>query len=107
MNSNYKEILELSNQILNYTNADVNQRKQKQYKRRIFVHMRNYYLPSFIRGMTDTINNIWINANEYFRNLVLRHELLHIAHPEWDEKTVRQFHDSYQPYLPDVELVYV
>ena len=82
-------------------------RKTEPYKRRIFVHMRSYYLPEFIRGMTDTINNIWINSKEYAKDLVLRHEKIHIAHPEWPESVVREFHDFYEPNLPNVEFVYV
>ena len=82
-------------------------RENKPYRRRIFVHMNSYYLPDFVRGMTDTVAHIWINSKEYFKKHVLRHEKIHVAHPEWSEEVVRQFHDSYEPSLPDVELVYV
>jgi hypothetical protein len=84
-----------------------NESKGRQYKRTIFVHLRSYYLPESVRGMTDTVKNIWINAREYFMKHVLRHELIHVAHPEWSESIVRQFHDTYEPYLPDIELVYL
>ncbi len=80
---------------------------ERPYKRKIFVHMHSYYLPDSIRGMTDTVRHIWINAKEYFREHVLRHEKIHVAHPEWSESVVRQFHDSYEPSLPDVEFVRV
>ncbi|MBI2543532.1 MAG: hypothetical protein HYW24_05110 [Candidatus Aenigmarchaeota archaeon] len=80
---------------------------ERPYKRRIIVHTRSYYLPDIIRGMTDTVKNIWINAKEYYKSLVLRHEKIHVAHPEWPESVVRQFHESYEPFLPDVEFVYV
>jgi len=83
-----------------------NERRER-YKRTIFVHLRSYYLPDSVRGMTDTVKNIWINAREYFIKHVLRHELIHVAHPEWSESMVRQFHDTYEPYLLDIELVYI
>ncbi len=76
-------------------------------RRKIFVHMNSYYLPDSIRGMTDTVHHIWINSKEYFKRHVLRHEKIHVAHPDWPEDVVRQFHDSYEPELPGVDLVYV
>lgn len=77
------------------------------FKKRIFVHMNSYYLPDSIRGMTDTVKHIWINSKEYFKKFVLRHKMIHFAHPEWSEETVREFHGSYEPHLPNVELEYV
>ncbi len=68
--------------------------KREPYKKRLFLHISGY-LPSHIRGMTDTLQNIWINYNDYDKNLVLNHELLHILHPEWPESVVREFHATY------------
>mgnify|MGYP001576879754 CR=1 FL=1 len=100
----YTEILEMvDGSISPYKNDN----RRIQNRRTIFVHLRSYYLPDSIRGMTDTVKNIWINAREYFTKHVLRHELIHFAHPEWSESMVREFHDTYEPYLPGVELVYV
>ena len=99
----YTEVLDMVEGIISlYKNE-----RRERYKRTIFVHLRSYYLPDSIRGMTDTVKNIWINAREYFTKHVLRHELIHFAHPEWSESMVREFHDTYEPYLPGVELVYV
>ncbi|MBU5537649.1 MAG: hypothetical protein KQA38_03755 [Candidatus Aenigmarchaeota archaeon] len=83
------------------------QRNNRPYKRRVFVHMHSYYLPDFIRGMTDTVNHIWINAKEYFKKFVLRHEKIHFKFPWLSEETVRELDDFYDPYLPDVEFVYL
>lgn len=80
--------------------------RHEPYKRKIVVHMNSYYLPDFIRGMTNTVSDIWINAKEYFKDHVLRHEKIHVAHPDWSEQTVRQVHDFYKPILRNVELVY-
>lgn len=63
-------------------------------KRRLFLHVSSY-LPSHIRGMTDTLENIWINYNDYEQDLVLNHELLHVLHPEWSELSIREFHETY------------
>lgn len=82
-------------------------RNKRPYKRRVFVQMRSYYLPEFVRGATDCVRNILINAKEYFKKFVLRHEKIHFAHPDWSEELVREFDEFYEPSLPDVELVYV
>jgi len=82
------------------------QRNDRRYKRRVFVHMNSYYLADLVRGMTDTVNNIWINAKEYFKKLVFRHEKIHFKFPWLSEEAVRELDDFYDPYLPNVEFVY-
>ena len=73
-------------------------------KRRLFLHISSY-LPPHIRGMTDTLENIWINYNEYEKDFVLNHELIHVRHPEWPESLVREFHGTYVVDRSQFELI--
>ena len=84
--------------------SDYPKPRREPYKRRLFLHVSGY-LPSHIRGMTDTLQNIWINYNDYDKDLVLNHELLHVLHPEWSESTVREFHETYLVDRSRFELV--
>ena len=87
-----QEARDIFNERKYFVYAEPNERKP--YKRRLFLHISGY-LPPHIRGMTDTRQNIWINYNDYDKDLVLNHELIHVLHPEWPESLVREFHETY------------